>query len=646
MKRILSILLNTYELRRDVEKFEIYNRRYLGCKHQLLDFLDEIVKNNCQKANSFVDLFAGTGVVANHFHKKGMKVVLNDLLPSNYEIYKCWFGTQKVDLQKVERILEQLNNIKGKTGYITKTFGGKYFSEYNAKKIDAIREEIINIEGINTREKAVLLTSLVYAADKVANTVGHYDAYMHKSTKNHKIALKLPNIEVSGVQAEIYNMDANVLVDEIRGDIVYIDPPYNSRGYENNYHVLDNLVTWGKPKVEGKCNKYIGRKSLSSEYSKKTASEAFSDLIDKLNCKYILVSYNNMEKKGTARSNALISKKQIVNILSRRGKVKIFEKNFKQFTTGKSKLENHKELIYFCEVDSSAIKTPVNYTGSKHTILPDIMKHFPKDYDRVVDLFGGGGSVSATILDRNPLCKVIYNDINKQLKSLMDFFYINKPADIIERVENVIDEYELSNSSLYGYEHYGARSSSGLSKTNKTPYELLKKKYNDNKSILLLYVLCLFSFNNQIRFNANGMFNVPVGKRDFNKNMKKKLNSFCDSIQTKRFSILSRDYKKVKLKKNDFIYIDPPYLISTATYNEQGMWNEEEEIRLYNYLDELHKKGYKFALSNVFVHKGSNNKILKNWSQKYNVHFIKKDYNNSSYKSTPGKTVEVLITNY
>lgn len=646
MKRILSILLNTYKLRRDVEKFEIYNRRYLGCKHQLLDFLDEIVKNNCQKANSFVDLFAGTGVVANHFHKKGMKVVLNDLLPSNYEIYKCWFGTQKVNLQKVERILEQLNNIKGKNGYITKTFGGKYFSEYNAKKIDAIREEIINIKGINTREKAVLLTSLVYAADKVANTVGHYDAYMLKSTKDHKIALKLPNIEASGVQAEIYNIDANVLVDEIRGDIVYIDPPYNSRGYENNYHVLDNLVTWEKPKVEGKCNKYIGRKSLSSEYSKKTASEAFSDLIDKLNCKYILVSYNNMEKKGTARSNALISKKQIVNILSRRGKVKIFEKNFKQFTTGKSKLENHKELIYFCEVDSSAIKTPVNYTGSKHTTLPDIMKHFPKDYDRVVDLFGGGGSVSATILDRNPLCKVIYNDINKQLTSLMDFFYINKPADIIERVENVIDKYELSNSSLYGYEHYGARSSSGLSKVNKTPYELLKKKYNDNKSILLLYVLCLFSFNNQIRFNANGMFNVPVGKRDFNKNMKKKLNSFCDSIQTKRFSILSSDYKKVKLKKNDFIYIDPPYLISTATYNEQGMWNEEQEIRLYNYLDELDKKGYKFALSNVFVHKGSNNEILINWSQKYNVHFIKKDYNNSSYKSTSGKTVEVLITNY
>lgn len=258
-----------------MEKFEICNRRYLGCKHQLLDFLDEIVEKNCKKANSFVDLFAGTGVVANHFHKKGMKVVLNDLLPSNYEIYKCWFGNQKVDLQKVERILEQLNNLKGKSGYITKTFGGKYFSKYNAEKIDAIREEIINIKGINAREKSVILTSLVYAVDKVANTVGHYDAYMHKSIKDHKIELKLPNIDASGVQAEIYNMDANVLVDKICGDIVYIDPPYNSRGYENNYHVLDNLVIWEKPKVEGQCNKYIGRKSLSSEYSKKLLPKHF-----------------------------------------------------------------------------------------------------------------------------------------------------------------------------------------------------------------------------------------------------------------------------------------------------------------------------------------------------------------------------------
>ena len=144
-------------------------------------------------------------------------------------------------------------------------------------------------------------------------------------------------------------MDSNILVNEIKGDVVYIDPPYNSRQYSDTYHLLDNLALWKKPEVFGKTKK-MDRSHTKSKYCSKDAVLEFQDLITKLNSKHIIVSYNNTENSKHGRSNAKISFNQIKNILMKKGKTEINKIDFKAFTTGKSKTKNHKEILFYCRV--------------------------------------------------------------------------------------------------------------------------------------------------------------------------------------------------------------------------------------------------------------------------------------------------------
>ena len=134
--------------------------------------------------------------------------------------------------------------------------------------------------------------------------------------------------------------------------------------------------------------------------------------------------------------------------------------------------------------------------------------------------------------------------------------------------------------------------------------------------------------------------------------MKNNLIEFINEISKDKYSFTNFSFDKVnldKLSENDFIYCDPPYLITNATYNEKDGWNEKEENKLYSLLDEVNKRGIKFALSNVLENKGKENLILKEWSKKYNVHHLNMTYGNCSYHAknkTKNTTDEVLITNY
>ena len=144
---------------------------------------------------------------------------------------------------------------------------------------------------------------------------------------------------------------------------------------------------------------------------------------------------------------------------------------------------------------------------------------------------------------------------------------------------------------------------------------------------------------------------MHVGKRDFNIKMQEKLTLFMESLKSNNiiFSSLDfRDFQNYNFSEKDFVYIDPPYLLSTASYNENGGWSEKDEIDLLKFLTTLNKKNIRFALSNVLVHKGKVNKILKKWAQQFNIHYLNYNYNNSNYQSTASlqHTVEVLITNY
>lgn len=629
---------------------KINNRRYLGSKQKMLAFIKKVVDDNTHDIHTVADIFGGTGVVANLFKEQGKDIIINDLLTSNYISYQTWFSSSKIDENKIKTKLFELNHLSGISGYVTKNFGNRYFSIDNAKKIDAIREQIEQYSDINFREKSILLTSLLYAMDKVANTVGHFDAFRKKMDNLTPIYLKLPEL-TNNKNNKIYNMNANELVKKIKSDLVYIDTPYNSRGYENAYHVLENIIEWKKPAVEGIAKKAVNRKEKSSDYTKAKAPLAFADLISNIDAKYILVSYNNMAKKGNSRSNAKISNEEIIQILQTRGKVQVFDTDFSAFTTGKTSIKNHKELLYLCTVDThkpKIVKSALNYTGSKHKLLPQLLPLFPRKCHTFIDLFCGGASVTVNLANLNIAKSYIANDIEPHVIEFFNYLSKVDPQVFIQELDNTISYYGLSNTYKYGYKHYDCDSSQGLSKYNQDKFLTLREDYNNSPSPLLFYLLIVFGFNNQIRFNKKNHYNLPVGKRDFNKYMRNKLTTFSNIIREHNINFSNHDFRDISFKTGDFIYADPPYLISTATYNENNGWTKDDELSLYSFLDLVDKKKARFALSNVLIHNGKENTLLKRWAKKYHLHVLNYNYNNSNYHSTAkhNNTVEVLITNY
>lgn len=331
------------------KSLKIENRRYLGSKQKMLNFINEVVEENTQNINVVADIFGGTGVVSNMFMKNGKNIIINDILHSNIESYNTWFGNEYVDYSKIKSIIKELNELENVTeNYVSINFGGKYFSEENARKIGAIREKIETYD-VNKREKSFLLTSLIYAMDKVANTVGHYDAFRKNMTSINPIILKVPEYNIN-TNNEICCEDANKLVKRIKVDLVYIDTPYNSRQYGDTYHLLENIIDWKKPELKGISLKATNRNHTKSKYSTNKAPEAFKDLITNIDAKYILVSYNNMAQKGNGRSNSKISEEQILETLKKKGEVQKFSIPFKVFNTGKTKIKDHQEILYLCKV--------------------------------------------------------------------------------------------------------------------------------------------------------------------------------------------------------------------------------------------------------------------------------------------------------
>lgn len=333
------------------QRLQMQSRRFLGNKSKLLGFISDIIAEKCGPYETFCDIFSGTGVVARHFSRPGVTVIANDILRSSYVSLKCWLETTAYDTERMASLIAHLNALKPfGANYVSKNFGGTYFTVSNAKKIGAIREEIENLQ-VTPREKSILLTSLVYAMDKVANTVGHYEAYRKILDTTQEIKLLVPDIDVQNNQTnKVFNEDANTLIRKIKCDVLYIDPPYNSRQYGDAYHLLENVVSWKKPKVLGVAKKMEDRQDTKSRYCLKSAPEAFRDLILNADTKHILLSYNNTGDTKNGRSNARISDKSILETLKMRGDVEIFERDYRGFTTGKSDTSGNSERVFYCRV--------------------------------------------------------------------------------------------------------------------------------------------------------------------------------------------------------------------------------------------------------------------------------------------------------
>ena len=280
------------------------------------------------------------------------------------------------------------------------------------------------------------------------------------------------------------------------------------------------------------------------------------------------------------------------------------------------------------------IKSPLNYTGGKYKILDKIIPKFPTEINTFVDLFSGGFNVGINV-DAN---RIICNDNISYLIELYEYIKETETEELILKIKEVINEYKLD-------------------KANKEGYLKLRNEYNLSKKSILLFVLICFSFNHQLRFNNSHQFNAPFGKNrsEYNMRIEENLRTFSEILEKKKIIFSSLDFLNVDLSelgKEDFVYCDPPYLISNASYNDGNRgfknWTEKEERELLKLLDTLNARNIKFALSNVLYLKGQENKILAEWSQKYKIHYIDSNYSNCNYqlKNKENKSIEVLVTNY
>lgn len=277
------------------------------------------------------------------------------------------------------------------------------------------------------------------------------------------------------------------------------------------------------------------------------------------------------------------------------------------------------------------IKSPMNYTGGKYKLLNQILPLFPNEINTFIDLFCGGCNVGINV-NAN---KIICNDICEEVINVYKGIQKNGVENSLLLVKDTINYFNLS-------------------KTNEEGFYNIRKYYNDgNKEWYVFYAMLTNAFNYQIRFNKKGEYNMPFGKNrsSFNNNLEKNFIKFSQEISSKNIFFTNFSFDKLnvnKLNENDFVYIDPPYLISTASYNEQDGWNKDKELLLYQLCDDLNAKGIKFAMSNVLKHKGKENIMLMDWSKKYNINYLNYNYNNCNYhkKNKECESVEVLIMNY
>ncbi len=333
-----------------LETFTIKNRRYLGNKYKLLPFISDVVEKHCPDIDSVADIFSGTGSVASAFSNRNL--ITNDILYSNYICNLAWFGSQDFDENKIGELISHYNSINSdEENYMTRNFADTYFSKADCSKIGLIREDIEKkFKGgfLNERERALLIMTLIYAMDRIANTCGHYDAYIQNAMFERPLFLAFPKASHNNSPENIcYNEDANQLVRRISADLFYIDPPYNSRQYCDAYHLLENVARWEQPEVFGVARK-PDRKNQKSRYCSRNAAEAFEDLIENIEAKYILFSYNNMSNKGNDRSNARMTDDDIFRILAKNGKLQVFEESHRAFSAGKSSIQNNVERLFLC----------------------------------------------------------------------------------------------------------------------------------------------------------------------------------------------------------------------------------------------------------------------------------------------------------
>jgi len=355
--------------------------RFIGCKENLLGFIEKFIQEKDIKESIFCDLFAGTASVGKHFKKLGYKIISTDLLYFSYVLQKVYIEQNhypkflkllkhlKIDpveatlftteSQNAKEVIKYLNNLEGKEGFIYRNYSPegtkgqayvrKYFTGENAKKIDAIREKIEewkNKELINEQEYFFLLCSLIEAVPFVANISGTYAAFLKTWDKRafKKLTLEVPEIIKSNESHKVFNINGLELLDQIKEiDILYLDPPYNERQYAPNYHILETIAKWDNPPIKGVTGMRPYQEQKSEFCNPKTAIKALEKILKKRNFKHLILSYNN---------EGIMPEKEIISLFKKYGKTEIVEQDYQRYksnSNGEQK-DKVKERLYYLKI--------------------------------------------------------------------------------------------------------------------------------------------------------------------------------------------------------------------------------------------------------------------------------------------------------
>ncbi|KKZ58400.1 DNA adenine methylase [Haemophilus haemolyticus] len=317
---------------------------YIGSKLKLSNWLEAEITNVVGDSLSnkvFCDLFAGTGIVGRKFKTNVKQVIVNDMEYYSYVLNRNYIGNHQT-ISKADELLQELENLLPKEGFIYQNYclgsgsERQYFSDENGKKIDSIRmqiEEWKNTHYIDEDTYYFLLATLLENADKVANTASVYGAFLKnlKRSALKPLSLEPALFEINCNDHQVYQMDANQLIKNISGDILYLDPPYNTRQYGANYHMLNTIALYDNFTPKGKTG--LREYNRSKYCSKSDVTSEFETLIREANFKYIFLSYNN---------EGLMSVEQVRDIFERYGKYDLVQTEYQRFKADKTENRKHK----------------------------------------------------------------------------------------------------------------------------------------------------------------------------------------------------------------------------------------------------------------------------------------------------------------
>ena len=613
--------------------------RYIGSKGKIVDQIESLISSlKLDKENyTFFDAFSGTATVGNYF-KDRYKIISNDTLYSSYIMTQAKLNTPDMSFKGLNvNPFDYFNDVKNQLkGFIYMNYspGGSermYFSEENAARIDFIRttiEKWYKYEKIDSKEYYYLIACLLESISKVANVAGVYGAYLKAWDPRAIKTMKFIPVEMNKIKArfenEVYNEKIEELINDVSGDILYLDPPYTKNQYSIQYHMLETISLYDNPEIKGKTGTRDTSKLISDFSKSGDVHVAFEKIIAHAKFKHIIMSYS---------SDGIMSKEFIESVLKRHGKPEtlLFKKiEYRRYLNSKAKDIEHYEYLFYIEKKNEEevnYSSPLNYIGGKGDMIEFLKKYAPKDIERFIDIFGGGFNVGV-----NFDCKqLIYNDCNFKVRELLETFKNEDTVSIYKYIEKMIKKYKLKHGE-------------------KEPYLKIRELYNstpiENRDPKLLYLLVLYGFQQQIRFNSSYDYNNPVGQAGFNDKLAEKLISYCRNLKQKNVSFYSKDFTELDefINEKTFVYLDPPYLITLGSYNDgkRGFngWNELEEKRLLDYLTVLNKRGVKFMLSNVLYHKDRTNQLLINWVKENNFKIV--EYDGKARKNRN----EIIIINY